>query len=271
MSALETNSTATGSGGSNVVRVINTRTINIVDVWENLWHCRDFELEHFWHRSAFLSGMLILCFTGYGCLIGGEKFTPDSFKSMLLCEAVCLLSIVFSFLWIMMAKASKFWYEKYECAIIALTEFDHGLFDSGVYRPKGAESNTEGEKGLGATCFAGFGYEKIPKYNRIRLHEGLYPVNCLLSRKGGAFSPSKITIFIGQLSLIIWFVLGIAHFVAYMGVCSVNVDEIENALMSSTMIPYVVMAVWIVLVVLIGRGLAELLKSTSEGSQEVRQ
>lgn len=265
MCTLEINLSGTGSAGENVVKVRNTRTISIVDVWENLWHCRDFELEHFWHRSAFLSGMLILCFTGYGCLIGGEKFTPSSFKSMLLCEAVCLLSIVFSFLWIMMAKASKFWYEKYECAIMALTEFDHGLFDPGVYRPKGAESNTEGEKGLGTTCFAGFGYAKIPKYDAIRLHEGLYPVNCLLSRKGGAFSPSKITIFIGQLSLIIWVVLGIAHLVAYMGVYSVNVDEIKNALRSSTMIPYIVMAVWGVLVMLIGWGLVKLLKSTSEG------
>lgn len=148
---------------------------------------------------------------------------------------------------------------------MALTEFDHGLFDPGVYRPKGVESNTEGKKGLDTTCFAGFGYATIPEYNRIRLHEGLYPVNCLLSRKGGAFSPSKITIFIGQLSLIIWFVLGIAHLVVYMGGCSVDLDEIENALRSNTMILYIAMAVWIVLVVLIGWGLVKLLKSTSEG------
>lgn len=252
MSTLETNSTETGSGGSNVVRVINTRTINIVDVWENLWHCRDFELEHFWHRSAFLSGMLILCFTGYGCLIGGEKFTPYSFKGMLLCEAVCLLSIVFSFLWIMMAKASKFWYEKYECAIMALTEWNHGLFDPGVYSPTG-------------TCFAGFGYAKIPKYDAIRLHDGLYPVNCLLSRKGGAFSPSKITVFIGQLSLIIWVALGIFHFAAYMGIYPVTVCKIDNALRSSAMIPYIAMVVWGILVGVIGWGLTKFLKSTSEG------
>lgn len=183
----------TGEGEETVEKV------TIRDVWENLWHCRDFELEHFWHRSAFLSGMLLAGFTAYGCLAGSSSSLTDwcSPWKFVLCEAVCLLSAVFSVLWILMAKASKDWYEKYESAILALMEYPENerLFDDSAYvRDKGKKH-----------CIAGFGYAEIPGYED-KWNKGEKSDDSIWSTKRGAFSPSKITIFIG-------------HFLSWYGCC----------------------------------------------------
>lgn len=180
--------------------------VTIRDVWENLWHCRDFELEHFWHRSAFLSGMLLAGFTAYGCLVGSSSLTDCcSLWKFSLCEAICLLSAVFSVLWILMAKASKYWYEKYESAILALMECPEKerLFDDSAYLDKDKKH-----------CIAGFGYAEIPGYNG-EWKKDQKSDDSIWSTKRGAFSPSKITIFIGQLSLVVWLLLGAGHLVSF--------------------------------------------------------
>ncbi len=181
--------------------------VTIRDVWENLWHCRDFELEHFWHRSAFLSGMLLAGFTAYGCLVGSSSSLTDccSLWKFSLCEAICLLSAVFSVLWILMAKASKYWYEKYESAILALMGWSKNrkLFDDSAYLDKDKKH-----------CIAGFGYAMIPGYND-EWKKDQKSDDSIWSTKRGAFSPSKITIFIGQLSLVVWLLLGVGHLVAF--------------------------------------------------------
>lgn len=185
--------------------------ITIRDVWGNLWHCRDFELEHFWHRSAFLSGMLLAGFTAYGCLVGNSSSLTDwcSLRKFVLCEAVCLLSAVFSVLWILMAKASKYWYEKYESAILALMGWSENkkLFDDSAYLDKDKKH-----------CIAGFGYAEIPRYND-EWNADQKSDDSIWSIKRGAFSPSKITIFIGQLSLVVWLLLGAGHLVSFIFVC----------------------------------------------------
>lgn len=195
----QTDGKKTGEGEETVEKV------TIRDVWENLWHCRNFELEHFWHRSAFLSGMLLAGFTAYGCLVGNSSSLTDwcSLRKFVLCEAVCLLSATFSVLWILMAKASKYWYEKYESAILALMGWTENkkLFDDSVYLNEGKKH-----------CIAGFGYAEIPGYNDEWKEDRKSDDN-IWSTKRGAFSPSKITIFIGQLSLIVWLLLGVGHLV----------------------------------------------------------
>lgn len=195
----QTDGKKTGEGEETVEKV------TIRDVWENLWHCRDFELEHFWYRSAFLSGMLLAGFTAYGCLVGNSSSLTDwcSLRKFVLCEAVCLLSATFSVLWILMAKASKYWYEKYESAILALMGWTENkkLFDDSVYLNEGKKH-----------CIAGFGYAEIPGYNDEWKEDRKSDDN-IWSTKRGAFSPSKITIFIGQLSLIVWLLLGVGHLV----------------------------------------------------------
>lgn len=191
----------TGEGEETVEKV------TIRDVWENLWHCRDFELEHFWHRSAFLSGMLLAGFTAYGCLVGNSSSLTDwcSLRKFVLCEAVCLLSAVFSVLWILMAKASKYWYEKYESAILTLMGWSENkkLFDDSAYLDEDKKH-----------CIAGFGYAEIPRYND-EWNADQKSDDSIWSTKRGAFSPSKITIFIGQLSLVVWLLLGVGHLVVF--------------------------------------------------------
>ena len=196
----------TGEGEETVEKV------TIRDVWENLWHCRDFELEHFWHRSAFLSGMLLAGFTAYGCLVGSSSSLSDwcSPWKFVLCEAVCLLSAVFSVLWILMAKASKYWYEKYESAILALMGWSENemLFDDSAYVFDKDKKH----------CIAGFGYAEIPGYND-EWKKDQKSDDSIWSTKRGAFSPSKITIFIGQLSLVVWLLLGAGHLVSFIFEC----------------------------------------------------
>lgn len=195
----QTGGKKTGEGEETVEKV------TIRDVWENLWHCRDFELEHFWHRSAFLSGMLLAGFTAYGCLVGNSSSLTDwcSLRKFVLCEAVCLLSATFSVLWILMAKASKYWYEKYESAILALMGWSENqkLFDDSAYLDEDKKH-----------CIAGFGYAEIPRYND-EWNADQKSDDSIWSTKRGAFSLSKITIFIGQLSLIVWLLLGVGHLV----------------------------------------------------------
>lgn len=202
----QTGGKKTGEGEETVEKV------TIRDVWENLWHCRDFELEHFWHRSAFLSGMLLAGFTAYGCLVGNSSSLTDwcSLRKFVLCEAVCLLSAVFSVLWILMAKASKYWYEKYESAILTLMGWSENerLFDDSAY------VFDEDKK----HCIAGFGYAEIPRYND-EWNADQKSDDSIWSTKRGAFSPSKITIFIGQLSLVVWLLLGVGHLVSFIFVC----------------------------------------------------
>lgn len=197
----QTDGKKTGEGEETVEKV------TIRDVWENLWHCRDFELEHFWHRSAFLSGMLLAGFTAYGCLVGNSSSLTDwcSLRKFVLCEAVCLLSATFSVLWILMAKASKYWYEKYESAILALMGWTENpkLFDDSAYLDKDKKH-----------CIAGFGYAEIPRYND-EWNADKKSDDSIWSIKRGAFSPSKITIFIGQLSLVVWLLLGAGHLVSF--------------------------------------------------------
>lgn len=202
----QTDGKKTGEGEETVEKV------TIRDVWENLWHCRDFELEHFWHRSAFLSGMLLAGFTAYGCLVGNSSSLTDwcSLRKFVLCEAVCLLSAVFSVLWILMAKASKYWYEKHESAILTLMGWSENerLFDDSAY------VFDEDKK----HCIAGFGYAEIPRYND-EWNADQKSDDSIWSTKRGAFSPSKITIFIGQLSLVVWLLLGVGHLVSFIFVC----------------------------------------------------
>ena len=152
-------------------------------ILENFYRCRDLELNNLWQKSIFLGPFLILCFTGYGILLSsmisnGQKDTEVLFKYNFLCLALCLVSIIFSMLWIYMFKGSKAHYELYERAI---TDFE--------------------EKKLGI--------EK--KFVMGRFYYNV-PINeCLFSTNGGNFSPSRINVFIGQISLILWILGGLVH------------------------------------------------------------
>ena len=146
-------------------------------ILENLYRCRDLELNNLWQKSIFLGPFLILCFTGYGILLSsmisnGQKDTEVLFKYNFLCLALCLVSIIFSMLWIYMFKGSKAQYELCERAIANYEQKELNI-------PYGYAMGTL-------------------KHNEIEFDDNL------LSTKAGKFSPSKINILIGQVSLWIW-------------------------------------------------------------------
>lgn len=169
------------------VEVFVNQKLTTKDIHDTLWRCRDFELSHLWQRSVFLSAFLVLCFTGYGMLIFNMASGSDNlFKLNLMALAVGVVAALFSVMWIMMGKASKAWYEKYEHGISAF------------------EKNTKYADG-DVTKIGGFAVEEIENYELLSLN------NCLFSTQGGAYSPSKINIGIGQFSLALWIVVILFH------------------------------------------------------------
>lgn len=176
------------------------------DFYEQYWKCRDFELKTLWQRSIFLGSFLILCFTGYGaffekafisentCLVLGSccNLSEKIFEHVI-ADVLALIGMVFSMLWIAMAKGSKAWYERYEKAIESI-EKEMQSFSS-TY-----------EQGACA-----FGYNNRLFYHNPDLDENI------LSGKGGPFSPSKINIALGQVSLVIWIAVFCFHIFFILG------------------------------------------------------
>lgn len=124
-----------GKETSNAQEIIINSKITTKDIRDSLWRCRDFELSHLWQRSIFLTTILLLCFTGYGVVtmklfdnieyvVGSSAYTLNNIALVL-----CLVNIVFSCFWIMMAKGSKAWYERYERAIDAFDYNDKYVND----------------------------------------------------------------------------------------------------------------------------------------------
>lgn len=169
--------------------------ITAKDIHSSFWKCRDFELSHLWQRSIFLTTFLVLSFTGYGCVTTKlfDLYLNNSLPLYL--EVVnmssfglSIIGIMLSILWILMGKGSKAWFERYENAISAMET-----------NPTYAEEDI--------VPIAGFSYENIEGYEKPEV------VNCILSSKGGAYSPSKINIVIGQIVMFIWIVLAVVHLI----------------------------------------------------------
>ena len=91
-------------------------------ILDNLYRCRDLEINNLWQKSTFLAPFLILCFTGYGFLLyelvkeDGLKYQEllkyeQITKINILCIVLCAVSALFSILWILMFKGSKAQFE----------------------------------------------------------------------------------------------------------------------------------------------------------------
>lgn len=106
--------------------------VSLKEIRENLYELRNFEISHLWQRSVFLSALLVIFFSGYGFLV--LELIEESFDKILaqdgnlillqnklhktlvineICCAIALLGVMYSIIWIMMAKGSKAWYEVY--------------------------------------------------------------------------------------------------------------------------------------------------------------
>ena len=171
--------------------------IGTLEVYNRLWASRDFELTTFWQRSIFLGTFLSLSYTGYGALglklletKGGEAIWQ---VGNLFAIVIACFGIIVSALWILMAKGSKLWYEWQENAIVAFTDdiAPKSAFDKGVRKMAAFK--------IGWTAKFDNRWRKIKKDN------------FLFSPNGGPFSVSKVTICIGQFSLMGWILAGIFH------------------------------------------------------------
>lgn len=154
---------------------------------DKLYRCRDLEISNLWQRSVFLSVFLILCFTAYGYLaiemLGSDKI--DNNKILRFGSAAIFIgcvSTVFSIVWILMGKASKAWYEVYEKAISEFEDDHHVKLGLPI-------KNIMGNMGF-------------PQTQRN---------DSITSTRGGAFSPSRINIAIGQISLYLWILIVVFH------------------------------------------------------------
>lgn len=193
-----------GKENPNAQEIIINSMITTKDVRDSLWRCRDFELSHLWQRSILLTTILILCFTGYGVVIMKlcdkvEGIIDSSyylFNNIAL--ALCLVNILFSCFWIMMAKGSKAWYERYERAIDAFEKNENYVDDEVI-------STGVNQDDLKRRPIGGFQCQNIKEYKRAEIKDQIF------SCKGGAYSPSKINIAIGQISFLLWCVAFMTH------------------------------------------------------------
>lgn len=217
--------------------VINSK-ITAKDIRDSLWRCRDFELSHLWQRSIFLTTILLLCFTGYGIvtikLFDNIEYTVESSAYILnnVALVLCLVNIIFSCLWIMMAKGSKAWYERYEKAIDAF-DYNEKYVNDEVIKT-GVNTYDNGTNPIG-----GFQYPNLLHYVKPEIKD------CIFSCKGGAYSPSKINIAIGQIAFVIWCLVFGIHF--YLSTCDFRLDP---ELLKSH-IPVFLLFIFIIILILI--------------------
>lgn len=159
---------------------------DLIRILDRLYKCRDLEIPNLWQRSVFLSVFLVLCFTGYGYLL--LQIVDNIYNALklnylhLIASFLGMLSLIFSLLWVLMAKGSKAWYEVYETAI---TDFEKEYYRI-LCMPL---DYIMGQIGL----------------PRRRMDNNLF------STKSGAYSVSKINILIGQICVLIWISVSIIH------------------------------------------------------------
>ena len=188
--------------------------IDLSDIREGFYKCRDFEISNLWQRSIFLSAFLLLCFSGYGIII---KYILENSENIIMHELASFLSIVgmvFSILWVMMGKASKAWYEFYEHQICTIEkETDLGIKED--YQMGNGIYNSD-------TCTID---------------------SNIFTRNAGNYSPSKINIFIGHICMIIWMLTFIIHmciigYKMFPNLCSI--DKIHPFIFSFLTILFIV-------------------------------
>ena len=226
---------------------VKKHKIDRVAIYKGLWMCRDFELQHLWQRSVFLTAFLLACYAGYGTLVvkcvTGECYLLFSTLN-LIATGICLIGLILSALWIMMAKGSKAWYEHYEAAINAFVE-----------RYSEDENVFEGD----ASQLAGFKIDNVEEFEECDISSWLW------STKAGSFSVSKINISLGHLSALIWSGMLLFHiFVLRRGL--VSVQELAASLESIATSSRVIVLVGCVLLLFWVYSRA-LLKSTYFGNK----
>ena len=171
--------------------------ITLPETYACLWKCRDLEIQMLWTRLTLLGAFMALTYAGYGALIlkglDGIK-NWDMFN--LAAIGAGAFGILFSILWTTTAKGSKAWFERYEAM---LSYFQETYKDLGLF-----------EKVANEELILSY-----LDYNKRCIRKRLQPVDSnLFSQNAGAYSVSKIPIVMGQVSMVVWCAIVLAHFVA---------------------------------------------------------
>lgn len=166
--------------------------IDLESIYKGFWNCRDLEIQMLWTRLTMLGAFMVVTYTGYGVLLMklGDKM-PDWNVFNLLAVGMGCFGMLISTLWILMAKGSKAWFERYEAAIRYFQKSNGKLFDA----------NEEGEA---IRSYLDFGNPKI-EAERDPVDSSLF------TQRAGRFSVSKIPIVMGQMSLAGWGLVVAGH------------------------------------------------------------
>lgn len=203
------------------------------DVYERTWACRDFELSHLWQRSVFLAVFLIAIAGAYGNMVMSMYFPneqntilfwyegsnwkneqeaakkieytakPITYQQHAIASGVCWLGVAFSVLWVMMAKGSKYCYERYEECI---NDF---------------ESGKSGKK----ICDF-YHHACLPKLKRNKYDENVF------SPKAGHYSVSKVNATIGIIGIAAFSFLVMFHFGKFLKARVNSLNNLQCALFS---------------------------------------
>ena len=169
-------------------------------IYELLYKAYADEIKNLWQRSIFLGAFMVLVWTGYGALqlkfITREcgKFDTNVyyFASLGLCAVIIILSL----LWIAMAKGSKFVQEAHERHIDDL-KFD--ILD---------EIDIDTKKNQRLFCDLSIYFNKLAKDKKISVYRPL---------KAYRYSPSRINIALGWVSVAISIILAFIHCIIICG------------------------------------------------------
>ena len=162
------------------------------------------EIKNLWQRSIFLGAFMVLVWSGYGAL-QLKAFDKDFATTNLTCNplnlnvyhcaslGLCAIIIILSWLWIAMAKGSKFVQEAHEAQILKHNKLDCLFCDLNKYQ-KG-DYDTQNFKQADKTSF----------WNPLKSYR---------------YSPSKINIALGWISLII------STMFLYIHLCQTSLQEL---------------------------------------------
>ena len=198
-------------------------------ILERLDAYRAKEIDALWQRSVFLGTFLVLGYTGYGFLLdrmlSEDKIEKLQLLHFLACALACV-NIIFSVLWIAMAKGSKAWYESYENAINFVENAEKEL----TWKEVRCEIDLRRRN-----------FEKKCKERDTDEFKNLKD-NCLFSTKAGGYSPSKINIALGQISFVIWLIVLIIH-ITIIGVGAYEMINNECLVFLAFLISWITIAV----------------------------
>lgn len=167
-------------------------TEEMKSIYDGLWKRRNLEIQMLWTRLTMLGTFMALTYTGYGFLIIKIMDGVSHWEVFnLLAMAAGCFGVIFSVLWITMAKGSKGWFERYE-AMIDRFHHEHGI----EFKAKGGKSSLP---------YLDQGHPDLKPF--LKQIDASFLTQC-----AGRFSVSKIPIVMGQISMLGWGLVIAGHF-----------------------------------------------------------